>query len=64
MLTPKKLSKEYISNIVTNWLDWAKPFVSSKVADILASVQSFSTLCHLNQLSTVREQTQTCNCIS
>lgn len=56
MLSPNKLSKEYISNIVTNWLDWAKPFISTKVADILENVQSFSTLRHLNQLSTVREQ--------
>lgn len=57
MLSPDKLSKEYIGNIVTNWLDWAKPFISTKVADILERVQSFSTLRHLNQLSTVRKQT-------
>lgn len=56
MLSPNELSKEYITNIVTNWLEWAKPFVCSKVSEILESVQSFSTLRHLNQLITVRKQ--------
>lgn len=56
MLFPNELSKEYITNIVTNWLDWAKPFVCTKVLDILESVQSFSTLRYLNQLSTVRDK--------
>ncbi|XP_022171790.1 conserved oligomeric Golgi complex subunit 1 [Myzus persicae] len=51
-LTPNELSQEYITNIVTNWLVWAKPFVCTKVTEILQSVQSFSTLHHLNQLST------------
>lgn len=55
MLSPNELSKEYITNIVTNWLDWAKPFVCDKVTDILKSVQSFSILRHLNQLSSVRK---------
>lgn len=57
MLPPNELSKEYITNIVTNWLDWAKPFVCTKVTDILKNVNSFSILCNLNQLSTVREPT-------
>lgn len=56
VLSPNELSKEYITNIVNNWLDWAKPFVCNKVADILENIQSFSTLCHLNQISTVRKQ--------
>lgn len=56
VLFPNELSKEYITNIVTNWLDWAKPFVCTKVSEILENVESFSTLCHLNQLSTVRDQ--------
>lgn len=55
-LSPNELSKEYITNVVTNWLDWAKPFVCTKVTDILESIQSFSTLRHLNQLSIVRER--------
>lgn len=55
MLSPNELSKEYITNIVTNWLDWAKPFVCTKVSEILESVQSFSTLRHLNQLITVKK---------
>lgn len=54
MLSPNELSIDYITNIVTNWLDWAKPFICNKVTDILQSVDSFSTLCHLNKLSTVR----------
>lgn len=53
-LSPNELSKEYITNIVTNWLDWAKPFVSTNVTEMLESVKSLSTLCHLNQLSIVR----------
>lgn len=53
MLPPNELSKEYITNIVINWLDWAKPFVSTKVSNILENVHSFSTLCHLNQLTIV-----------
>lgn len=56
MLFANELSKEYITNIVNNWLDWAKPFVCTKVSEILESVQSFSTLCYLNQLSTVRDK--------
>lgn len=52
MLSPDELSKEYITNIVTNWLDWAKPFVCTKVTEMLETIKSFSTLCHLNQLST------------
>lgn len=51
-LSSNELSKDYITNIVTNWLEWAKPFVCTKVTEILQSVQSFSTLRHLNQLST------------
>lgn len=47
------MSKEYITKIVTNWLEWAKPFVCNKVTEILLNVQSFATLRHLNQLSTV-----------
>jgi len=54
-LSPNELSKKYITNIVTNWLDWAKPIVCTKVTEMLESIKSFSTLCHLNQLSTVRD---------
>jgi hypothetical protein len=53
MLSPNELSKEYITNIVTNWLEWAKPFVKNKVADVLENVESIATLRNLNQLSIV-----------
>ncbi|VVC36063.1 Hypothetical protein CINCED_3A013520 [Cinara cedri] len=52
MLYTNELSNEYITNIVTNWLDWAKPFVCTKVTDMLESVKSFSILSYLNHLST------------
>uniref|UniRef100_A0A2S2PYU2 Conserved oligomeric Golgi complex subunit 1 n=1 Tax=Sipha flava TaxID=143950 RepID=A0A2S2PYU2_9HEMI len=56
MLSPNELSKEYITNIVTNWLEWAKPFVKNKVADVLENVESIATLRNLNQLSIVYPQ--------
>jgi len=55
MLSPNELSKEYITNIVKTWLEWAKPFVCTKVAEMLENIKSFSTLCHLNQLTMVGE---------
>lgn len=54
MLSPNELPKEFFTNIVTNWLEWAKPFVRNKVTDILEKVESIATLRHLNQLSIVR----------
>ncbi|XP_050441293.1 uncharacterized protein LOC126846140 isoform X2 [Adelges cooleyi] len=51
-LIANELSKDYITNIVINWLEWAKPFVCTKVTGILNSVQSLATLRHLNKLST------------
>ncbi|XP_050523632.1 conserved oligomeric Golgi complex subunit 1 isoform X2 [Daktulosphaira vitifoliae] len=42
---------DYITNIINNWLEWSRPFVCTKVSDILKQDTSLETLCHLNKYS-------------